>query len=241
MSARLEAALRPPEAGTPHTRKEQLIELSVFLLLILPSMLLSLFVVRGGGISFDLTAWAVILRDLGLVALIMLFLRRNGEPVARIGWTREKGWREALLGIALFVPLFIGTRLLEAALLNGGLHGPSAPAPLLQAAGGPLQSMLGVILVAVVAVAEETIFRGYLILRFRSLTSSPVAALLISSVIFSIGHGYEGSAGVVTVGAMGAVFALVYLWRGSLIAPVTMHFLQDFIGVVALPLIMHHL
>jgi uncharacterized protein len=41
----------------------------------------------------------------------------------------------------------------------------------------------------------------------------------------------------VTVGAMGAVFALVYVWRGSLLAPIVMHFLQDFLGIVLVPLL----
>ncbi len=60
---------------------------------------------------------------------------------------------------------------------------------------------------------------------------------MLSSAIFAIGHGYEGSAGLVTVGVMGAIFALVYLWRGSLIAPMVMRFLQDFLGIVLLPLL----
>jgi membrane protease YdiL (CAAX protease family) len=59
--------------------------------------------------------------------------------------------------------------------------------------------------------------------------------VLLSSFIFSLGHGYEGTAGLATVGVMGAAFALVYLWRGSLVAPIVMHFLQDFIGIVLLP------
>jgi membrane protease YdiL (CAAX protease family) len=56
-------------------------------------------------------------------------------------------------------------------------------------------------------------------------------------VIFSLGHGYEGTAGVITVGMMGIVFAPVYMWRKSLVAPIVMHFLQDFIGIVLLPLL----
>ncbi len=84
---------------------------------------------------------------------------------------------------------------------------------------------------------EETIFRGYLILRFREVTSNTAAAVLLSAVLFSLGHGYEGSAGVVTVGVMGLVFALVYLRRRSLVAPMVMHFLQDFIGIVLVPLL----
>jgi membrane protease YdiL (CAAX protease family) len=61
----------------------------------------------------------------------------------------------------------------------------------------------------------------------------------LSAVVFSLGHGYEGAAGVVTVGAMGFALALVYLWRRSLAAPITMHFLQDFIAVILAPLLTH--
>jgi membrane protease YdiL (CAAX protease family) len=89
----------------------------------------------------------------------------------------------------------------------------------------------------VVALAEETIFRSTLILRFQAVTASSAVAVVLSAVIFSLGHGYEGSAGVVTVGVMGLVFALIYLWRRSLVAPIVMHFLQDFISVVLLPLL----
>ena len=89
----------------------------------------------------------------------------------------------------------------------------------------------------VVALAEETIFRGYLLLRLLPILRSKTAAVLVSSAIFAVGHGYEGSAGLATVGVMGAVFALIYLWRGSLVAPIVMHFLQDFLSIVLLPLL----
>jgi membrane protease YdiL (CAAX protease family) len=86
------------------------------------------------------------------------------------------------------------------------------------------------------ALAEETISPGYLILRLKATTLSPAAAALLSAAIFSLGHGYEGSAGVITVGVMWFVFPSVYLWRQSLVAPIGMHFLQEFIGVVLRPL-----
>jgi membrane protease YdiL (CAAX protease family) len=97
--------------------------------------------------------------------------------------------------------------------------------------------VLSIVLVTVVAVTEETIFRGYLILRFRALTGGVGWATLFSAVVFSLGHGYEGTAGVVTVGVMGLAFALAYLWRKSLVMPITMHFLQDFLSIVLLPLL----
>jgi Type II CAAX prenyl endopeptidase Rce1-like/PDZ domain len=130
-----------------------------------------------------------------------------------------------------------GAGLLENSLRMLGFSAPATPLPSLIAEKTSPEFLLAAIMVIVVALAEETIFRGYLILRFKKITVSTASAVLISAVIFSLGHGYEGSAGVITVGVMGVVFALVYIWRGSLVAPVVMHFLQDFVGIVLSPLL----
>ena len=214
---------------------EQLVEVSVFLFLIVPSMALSFFAVKQGSLSFVLVAFATILRDLALVSLILFFLWRNGEPINWIGWTFKNSWKEIGLGIGLYIPFFIAAGFLERALRVAGLSLPSTPLPSM-AAKGMGELLLAIALVAVVALGEETIFRGYLILRLKAITTSPTAAALVSATIFSLGHGYEGSAGVVTVGVMGVIFALIYIWRQSLVAPIVMHFLQDFISIVLLPL-----
>jgi len=216
---------------------EQLVEVSVFLFLIVPSMVLSFFAAKQGTLSFVIVAFASILRDLALVSLILFFVWRNNEPVTWIGWTLKNSRKEIVLGIVLFIPLTFGTGLLENGLRAMGLSIPSTPLPSFLAARGMAEFLLAFVLVVIVALAEETIFRGYLILRLKAVTAKPTAAVLLSAVIFSLGHGYEGSAGVVTVGVMGLVFALVYMWRQSLVAPIVMHFLQDFIGIVFLPLL----
>ena len=225
-------------SGTTNVnRKEQLAEVSVFLFLIVPSMAFSFFVKKQGGLTFPFVAVSTILRDLALVSLILFFLWRNREPATWIGWTFRNSRKEISLGIMLFIPFSFGTSLLEKGLQALGLSAPSTPLPSFLAVRGMVEFLLALVLVIIVALAEETIFRGYLILRFKTITSNPLGAALLSAVIFSLGHGYEGSAGVVTVGVMGLVFALVYMWRQSLIAPVAMHFLQDFFGIVLLPLL----
>jgi len=85
---------------------------------------------------------------------------------------------------------------------------------------GSGEYVLAILLVAVVAVTEEIISRGYLILRVTTVTGSSALAIALSSVIFSLGHGYEGTAGVVTVGVIGLTFALVYVWAENLAAPI---------------------
>ena len=223
--------------GVELGRKGELLEVSVFLLLILPSMVLSFFVVKQGTLGFVVTGLATILRDVGLLSLILFFLWRNGEGVIKIGWTLYQKWIEIALGVGLFIPLYVSAAFLEKLLQAAGFSVPFTPLPSFVATKNMGDLVLALILVIVVALVEETIFRGYLILRFKTVGDSPLLLALISAVIFSLGHGYEGTAGVITVGFMGFIFALIYLWRQSLVAPIVMHFLQDFITIVLAPLL----
>lgn len=218
-------------------RKEQIVEVSVFLFLIVPSMIISFFIVRQGSMSFMLIALSTILRDLALVSLILFFVWRNGEHLDVIGWRFKNIGKEVMLGVWFFIPFFFGAGLLEKGLRMVGFTAPATPLPSLIAEKNTAEFLLAAVLVVVVALAEETIFRGYLVLRFKNIMTNTAVAVLTSAVIFSLGHGYEGSAGVITVGVMGVVFALIYLWRQSLVAPMVMHFLQDFIGIVLVPLL----
>jgi membrane protease YdiL (CAAX protease family) len=224
-------------SGSMPKDKERALELLVFLFLIVPSMVLSFFTIQQGMVNFTLTAIATILRDLALVSLILFFIWRNREALGSIGWRAQGALKEVGLGLLLFVPLYFGAGWLDQLLRSIGFSAPSTPLPAVPVNQGFGEILLAIVLVIVVALAEETIFRGYLLLRFENLIQSPVWAVILSAVVFSLGHGYEGTSGAVTVGAIGAAFAVVYLWRKSLIAPVVMHFLLDFLGIVLVPLL----
>jgi membrane protease YdiL (CAAX protease family) len=215
-------------------RREAFLEVSVFLFLIVPSMVLSFFVTRQGKVSFVFVSVSTILRDLALVSLILFFLWRNGEPLSVIGWRSRRLERNIFLGVVLYLPLIFVLGFVEQLLHAAGLSEPSVPAPALFDIRGRWEIALAVVLVAVVAFSEETIFRGYLTNRFQVATKSTAVAVLLSAVIFALGHGYEGSLGVVTVGIMGLAFNLIYLWRKSLVTPIVLHFLQDFTAIILL-------
>lgn len=218
------------------SEQEQLFEVGVFLFLIVPSMILSFVTEQEKDVGFLITALAIITRDLALLCLILFFLWRNAEPLGSIGWRTEHVWREIIVGIALFPVFFILLGLVGGILQEIGFNLPQTPKPAFLTADNIPQILVATVLVVVVAVVEETIFRGYLVLRFLHITKSGTWSVLVSAVIFALGHGYEGSAGVGTVGIMGIVFAVIYLWRRSLVAPVVIHFLQDFTGIVLAPL-----
>lgn len=217
------------------SRGQQLLELMVFLFLVLPSLLLSFLAVEPDHVSFPIVAASNILRDLSLLCLVLYFVWRNGEGFEAIGWNFSGTSKEALVGVGLFVPVYLVTALFGGLLREAGLSAPETlPSYLIPS--GVAEYLLALVFLVVVAVSEETIFRGYLMLRLQAITGNPTVTVILSALIFSFGHGYQGAAGVITVALLGVAFALVYLWRGSLVAPFVMHFLQNFIGIILVPL-----
>jgi membrane protease YdiL (CAAX protease family) len=212
-------------------RKVQLIEVLVFLFLIVPSMVTSLFLVDHTRLRFMTVAITSIMSDLALVSLVLYFVWRNDEPVRRIGWTIKNLWLDIGWGLLLYIPVVYCTNLLERILQKAGFSAPTK-LPSFLVATGSAKIFLACILVIVVAVVEETIFRGYLILRFKAVTGRTVIAVLLSSAIFALGHGYEGAAGMISIFFLGIIFAVVYLWRKSLVAAMVMHFLIDFSSII---------
>jgi membrane protease YdiL (CAAX protease family) len=222
------------KSGPEPFKKIQALEVAVFLLLILSSMLLSTAVAEPENLTFPLVAGSTILNDIPLLCLVVYFVWRNKEPFQSIGLTLRSWWREAIIGAVLFVPLALGMGLVGRLLRAAGLSFPQETPSFLVPSGGG-QITLAFLFLVVVAVSEEVIFRGYLIRRFTALTRNPIASLVLSSAVFAMGHGYERSGGVVGVGILGLVFGAVYLWRKSLVAPMVLHFIQDFVGVILIP------
>jgi membrane protease YdiL (CAAX protease family) len=226
-----------PEERISPSRRAQLVEVVILLLLLAPSLV----PIRTGlavmNVNFVVLATSVMVRDLALLFLVLYFVWRNGEGLEALGWKFAGRGSDVVSGIVLYVPITIGASLLDQALRDLGLSAPSHPPSALIPGNGIAELLLAAVLVVIVALSEESIFRGFLLLRFQTLTGSTVAAVLISSVIFSLGHGYEGTAGVITVGVLGVFLALIYLWRQNLVAPMVIHFLQDFVSIVVVSLL----
>jgi uncharacterized protein len=212
-------------------KKIKAVELGVFLLLIAPSSILSGMVLKPNTLTFMTVALSTIFQDIALLSLILFFIWRNRESLSDFGISYMKAEKEILLGVGLFIPLLFILTILNWVLKAFGLSVPQKP-PSFLIPGGEGQIVLAVFFLITVAISEEVIFRGYIINRLISLTGNKTAAILLSSFLFTLGHGYEHIGGMIGVGLLGILFAIVYIGRGNLIAPIIMHFLQDFIGIL---------
>jgi membrane protease YdiL (CAAX protease family) len=156
-----------------------------------------------------------------------------GRVLRRHRWRWRGAAREVLLGVLLFLLMSFTASLIDRVLEAAGVTLPAHPIPPSLIARSAPAYVAAFVLVTVVAFSEETIFRGYLIHRLTAVTGSRVAAVALSTFVFALGHGYEGLTGVAAVFLIGLYLAVIYLWRGSLIAPMVIHFLQDFLGLLA--------
>ena len=75
-------------------------------------------------------------------------------------------------------------------------------------------------------ICEEFLYRAYL-LWYLGHWLSPVPAVIVAAVIFGVGHFYQGPPGIVRTGIIGAAFAGIYRFSGSIFPGMLGHALID--------------
>jgi membrane protease YdiL (CAAX protease family) len=90
--------------------------------------------------------------------------------------------------------------------------------------------------VAVAAgVIEEVMYRGLLLAAGLSAGMSPLAAILVTSVLFGAGHVYQGWRGVLLIPVFGFAMALFVLSTASVLIAIVLHVLVDLRGLLLVP------
>ncbi len=75
-------------------------------------------------------------------------------------------------------------------------------------------------------IVEELVYRGFL-LWYMTLYMPIWAAVLLSSAVFGLGHGYQGVTGVAKIFVVGTAFAVLYIASGSIWLPIAAHIVVD--------------
>ena len=146
--------------------------------------------------------------------LLMVYI----VTVAQAGDLQEWGfiplsWSDALR-IVVLLAVFFGALLLFAAFLpprwakylSGGFRWRLS---------GPSQIPVAVVFGLVAGYREEFFFRSYLLKRFETLGFPVVLSIALSTIVFCLGHLYEGRLGLATSVVLGVIFAAVYTRRRS--------------------------
>jgi membrane protease YdiL (CAAX protease family) len=199
----------------------------------------SLFLLAGGGgeiAEFDSPGLAalVLLQNLIALGMIGLFLQVDGHRFRYLGYRVHGAAIEILLGLVLCPAILI-----LAGIFRLGLQRflPALPTleenPLLGLISEPRDVAFFLVLsVLAGGLGEETV-RAFVLRRFESSLGGIWFGLVAWSALFGAMHWTQGPDVAVTVGFVGFLLGLIYLWRRNPLAPLVAHAAFDVVQTLA--------
>ncbi len=159
-----------------------------------------------------------------ILALVWMLMRAHGEhPVAAMVGRRPIR-SELLLGLALVPAALLVVAAAFAVLSRIAPELRNVPE-------NPLEALIttpaGAMTFAAVAVIagglREEVQRAFILRRFEQHLGGAAVGLVVFSVAFGLGHLVQGRDAAVITGLLGALWGLLYLVRGSMVAPFACH------------------
>ena len=128
-------------------------------------------------------------------------------------------------GLAFGVVLYLLSDLSVQGLRRLGIEPPTELREALAAETPGGWAVLLVVVLPVIAVFEELLFRGAMIGALSVGVDLPLWLLVVvSSVAFGVGHSAQGRAGMVVTSLLGLGLAVVFVWTESLLVVVVAHY-----------------
>ncbi|MBO6503866.1 MAG: CPBP family intramembrane metalloprotease [Kordiimonadaceae bacterium] len=170
----------------------------------------------------------------------------NGGSLATIGlrWPSWNGRRPLLVLYVLLAALLIFAARAGVALTVNPLVSDLGPLPSAMERMAPLIGNFRLLLVLLpvmwlAVIGEELLFRGLLLnffaSRFGGNTGAWLAAIVVSALIFGIGHFWQGPRGMILTGAGALVYGAGYYLSGrNLWPPILAHAIANTLGFVSI-------
>jgi membrane protease YdiL (CAAX protease family) len=170
-----------------------------------------------------------------ILTLVITVMRRTATPMAGIGLGKaDINWPNFASGLIFFAGAWTIIALMQGVVVRYDLLPARDFIYLLPRSLGEKAFWLLISIGA--ALSEEITFRGYALTRIRILSGSYWAAAILSSFAFSIGHLYQGLAGVFLTFVYGLMFSGLFVARKSVFPCIIAHFLQDALVLATLAL-----
>jgi len=168
-----------------------------------------------------------------LIGLVVIFLKAHGERPRDIFLGRRPLGAELRVGIPLTLVVFTvaATALLAVQKLAPGLHNVERN-PMQDLIRTPLNVALFAVIAVVAGGVREEVQRAFLLHRFEVSLGGPVVGVIATSAAFGAGHVVQGFDAALAIGLIGAFWAVIYLRRRSVAAPVVSHSCFNLLQIV---------
>ena len=180
-----------------------------------------------------------------LTAFVWWGLRRSGGSLRELIGGRWQSAGDFFLDVTIAAGVWLGALMMIAlaAFAMGMNHAGNLSEAQKQigflAPQNTLEVILWICLSATAGFCEEVLFRGYFQMQFTRLLRNRWSALVVVSILFGLGHGYEGAQRMVLIALLGFAFGLMSILRKSLRPAMMAHTLQDTISGLLLRALPH--
>lgn len=159
-----------------------------------------------------------------LIALILLLLRLHGEAARAVFFGHQRWLEEAKLAVpaALGALAMAATVLILVQTIAPWLHTVDRN-PFEGLVTGPANAAVFAVVGIVGGGVREELQRAFVLRRFEQYLGGRGVGVVVSSVAFGAGHLLQGADAGIATGVLGAFWGLLYLRRGSVVAPVLSH------------------
>ena len=170
-----------------------------------------------------------------VIVCVTFLLRLSKEKYTDIGFWKDKLSKQIGFGILFGILIFIIDTFIISIILNSFL--PETSAKGIDMA--KLFSNSGYVFIFLfIGIFKggfsEELWRIFVLTRFERLFGKPglIIALILSSVIFGIGHLYQGLSGLISISIIGLMYALVYLRKRSALEAVFAHATENIVSII---------
>ena len=235
-------SMPPVENGNPIPYWHTAVLLSVLVVFSIGNMKSSQAVHAGPHVRIYL---ATMIYEWLLTAFVWWGLRRSGGSLRELIGGRWHSIGDFFLDIVIAMGVWLGALMVIAlAAFAMGMNHPGNLSDAQKHIGflapqNKLEILLWVGLSSTAGFCEEVLFRGYFQKQFTRLLRCRWIALVAVSILFGLGHGYEGVQRMVLIAVLGFAFGLMSILRKSLRPAMMAHTIQDTISGLLLRALPH--
>lgn len=155
---------------------------------------------------------------------VWLLLRADGENPAAVMVGGRRIGPEATLGLALVPAALLTVATVFAFLSRVAPELRNVPEnPLAAFITTPAAAATFAAVVVIAGGLREEVQRAFILRRFQQHLGGAAVGLVVFSTVFGLGHLVQGRDAAIITGLLGALWGLLYLKRGSMVAPFVCH------------------
>jgi membrane protease YdiL (CAAX protease family) len=184
---------------------------------------------------FSDLVWRIVRTKIIVLTALFLLLRLEGEGFKGLGLSGHEWPNHLGVGLLFGLAMFVAFNVVLGSVMNSLLPRAAASGPSISIFFKEPGNLLAWLPIGIFGggVVEE-LQRIFIFTRFEKWLGRPglILGIVLSSVMFGLGHRYQGSGIAISTTVAGVLFALVYLRRRSALEPITAHAFSDVLAML---------